>query len=78
MFKFGMRSDTIQFWLLVLTGIGLLSGFAGWADARYAKSAEVTPQIRELRWEVHQVYTKVLTDQERQVLEQNKDANQPQ
>ena len=71
MFKFGMKSDTIQFWLLVLTGIGMLVSFAGWADARYAKSDEV----KEIKWEVHAVYTKVLSEQERNTLEADRDAN---
>lgn len=59
MFKFSMGSDTIQFWLLVLTGIGMLSGFAGWADARYAKETE----IRKLLWEVHALYLTIPASQ---------------
>jgi hypothetical protein len=52
MFKFGMKSDTIQFWLLVLSGIASLSGFAGWCDARYAHA----DRVKKLSWEVHALY----------------------
>lgn len=70
MFKLGMKADTIQFWLLVLTGLGMLLSFAGWADARYMH-ADIG---QEMHWEIHQVYQKVLTPQERNRIEQERDA----
>lgn len=65
MFKFGMKSDTIQFWLLVLTGVGMLISFAGWADARYFKA----DQGKRLQREVHAIYMKELSPQERAAVE---------
>lgn len=74
MFKFGIKSDTIQFWLLILTGIGMLVSFAAWADARYAKETE----FKELRFEVHALYLHDLSPTERAGLEAQRDASNSQ
>jgi hypothetical protein len=50
--KFGMKSDTIQFWILVVMGLTALASFASWADARYAKE----DKLKKLSWEVHALY----------------------
>ena len=63
MFKFGMKSDTIQFWLLVMTGLGILSGFAGYVDARYFKAS----RGEKLAWEVHALYLTIPESQRAQI-----------
>lgn len=66
MFKYAMKSDTIQFLLLVVTGLGMLTGFAGWCDARYAKET----QLKKLSWEIHAIYLTIPSHQRQEIEKQ--------
>ena len=67
-FKFGMKSDTIQFWIMVIAALTIVGTAAKAVDARYEKADDA----KEIRWEVHQVYSKVLTPKERDALEKER------
>ena len=74
MFKLGMKADTIQFWILVVMALTALTTFSQWADARYFHA----DAAKDLKWEIHAVYTKVLTAEERAKIELEREQRQDQ
>lgn len=61
MFKFSVGADAIQFWILILMGLSMLTGAMLWVDARYAKASDVA----SLTEEVHALYMKLIPEQDR-------------
>jgi hypothetical protein len=68
MVKFGMKSDTIQFWILVVMGLTALASFASWADARYAKEK----RVNSMSWELHALYL-TIPDSKRAEIEKQRE-----
>jgi hypothetical protein len=49
-----MKADTIQFWILVIAGLGMLSGFSGWVSSHFASAESLSALSRRVDLEVQE------------------------
>jgi hypothetical protein len=66
-----IRGDTIQFLLLIVTGIGMLGGFWGYCEGHFATKESIMwerDERKELKAEVDALYLRAVPDRERIIL----------
>jgi hypothetical protein len=60
---FKMRSDTIQFLIMVIAGMCMVGGFWGYCEGHFAKADDLKYEVserRELKGEVDQLYMRMI------------------